>query len=69
MEHSVLSLTDKTAHLAWCALVSLALARQDGRVMSIYQENIFLTRWFAYAKKQHHFSRDIAIVLDWLSMK
>ncbi|ECW2291474.1 DUF2913 family protein [Salmonella enterica] len=44
-----MTLTEKSDHLAWCALVALALARQDGGVLSPAQENLFLTRWLATA--------------------
>jgi hypothetical protein len=40
--------------------VALALARQDGGVLSPAQENLFLTRWLATALKQRRFSRDVA---------
>lgn len=29
-----MTLTEKSGHLAWCALVALALARQDGGALS-----------------------------------
>jgi hypothetical protein len=58
-EHSV-TLTEKSGHLAWCALVALSLARQNGDVLSPAQENLFLTRWLATALKQRRFSRDVA---------
>lgn len=58
--------TDKTGHLAWCALVALQLARQDGLISSESQENLFITRWFALAKKQRRFSRDLATDIDWI---
>ncbi|PNC11579.1 hypothetical protein CK477_12080 [Enterobacter cloacae] len=57
---------DKTGHLAWCALVALQLARQDGLIGSESQENLFITRWFALAKKQRRFSRDLATDIDWI---
>lgn len=57
---------DRTGHLAWCALVALQLARQDGLISSESQENIFITRWFALAKKQRRFSRDLATDIDWI---
>ncbi|MBC6504644.1 DUF2913 family protein [Citrobacter freundii] len=57
---------DKTGHLAWCALVALQLARQDGLISSESQENIFITRWFALAKKQRRFSRDLVTDIDWI---
>jgi len=64
-EHSV-TLTEKSGHLAWCALVALALARQNGDVLSPAQENLFLTRWLATALKQRRFSRDVAPDIEWL---
>ncbi|HBC1344172.1 TPA: DUF2913 family protein [Escherichia coli] len=61
-----MNLTEKSAHLAWCALVALALARQNGDVVSPVQENIFLTRWLATALRQRRFSRDVAPDIEWL---
>jgi len=60
------SLTEKSGHLAWCALVALALARKDGTVRSAAQENLFLRRWLASAQKQRRFSRDVASDINWL---
>ncbi|MCS5452289.1 DUF2913 family protein [Enterobacter huaxiensis] len=57
---------DNTGHLAWCALVALQLARQDGMISSESQENLFIMRWFALAKKQRRFSRDLATDIDWI---
>lgn len=61
-----MTLTEKSGHLAWCALVALALARQNGDVLSPAQENLFLTRWLATALKQRRFSRDVAPDIEWL---
>ena len=47
-----MTLTEKTGHLAWCALVALALARQEQGELSPAQENLFLTRWLAAALNQ-----------------
>lgn len=55
-----MTLTEKTGHLAWCALVALALARQAQGERSPAQENLFLTRWLAAALKQRRFPRDVA---------
>jgi len=60
------TLTQKSGHLAWCALAALALARKDGNVCSAAQENVFLTRWLATALKQHRFSREVAPDIEWL---
>ncbi|HGS4228956.1 TPA: DUF2913 family protein, partial [Klebsiella pneumoniae] len=46
---------NKSGHLAWCGLIALALARQDGGVRSAAQANLFLTRWLATALKQRRF--------------
>ncbi|EDU9840540.1 DUF2913 family protein [Salmonella enterica subsp. enterica] len=61
-----MTLTEKSGHLAWCALVALALARQDGGVLSPAQENLFLTRWLATALKQRRFPREINPDIEWL---
>ncbi|EBK0028743.1 DUF2913 family protein [Salmonella enterica] len=58
--------TEKKAHLVWCAMIALLTARQNGLVTSESQENLFITRWFALAKKQRRFSRDVAIDIDWI---
>lgn len=57
---------ERKGHLAWCALIALLTAREDGLVASALQENLFLSRWFAQAKKQRRFSRDLAADIDWL---
>ena len=61
-----MTLTEKSGHLAWYALVALTLARQDGGVQSPTQENLFLTRWLATALKQRRFSRDVTPDIEWL---
>ncbi|HBT4791406.1 TPA: DUF2913 family protein [Klebsiella quasipneumoniae subsp. similipneumoniae] len=61
-----MTLTEKSGHLAWCALVALALARQDHGSLSPAQENLFLTRWLATALKQRRFSRDVTPDIEWL---
>ncbi|HBV9990632.1 TPA: DUF2913 family protein [Klebsiella aerogenes] len=61
-----MTLTEKSGHLAWCALVALALARQDGGFLSPAHENLFLTRWLATALKQRRFSREVTSDIEWL---
>jgi putative hemolysin len=58
--------TDKAGHLAWCALVALGIARQEGAVAAPAQENLFLIRWLATALKQRRFSRDVTRDIEWL---
>jgi hypothetical protein len=48
------------SHLAFCALVALALARQEGAAGTPWAENLFLTRWLATAQKQKRFPRCVA---------
>jgi len=48
------------SHLAFCALVALAFARQDGIASTPWSENLFLTRWLATAQKQKRFPRCVA---------
>lgn len=57
---------DKTGHLAWCALVALMTARENGQVNTELQENMFILRWFTQARKQRRFSRDVANDIDWV---
>lgn len=61
-----MTLTEKSGHLAWCALVALAMARQEEGVQSPAQENLFLIRWLATALKQRRFSRDVTRDIEWL---
>ncbi|ECX2001804.1 DUF2913 family protein [Salmonella enterica subsp. enterica serovar Newport] len=63
---SVNEKNEKTAHLVWCAMIALHLAKQEGRVRSEQQENMFLTRWFADAERQRRFSREVATDIRWI---
>lgn len=52
------------AHVAWCALVALRLARQDGQALSPLTMHTFLVRWLAGAQKQRRFPRSVAPDID-----
>lgn len=52
------------AHLAWCALVGLRLAQQDGQALSPLTVHNFLVRWLAAAQKQRRFPRSVAPELN-----
>ncbi len=65
-ENIRLKLTEKSGHMAWCALVALALARENSSGLSPAQENVFLTRWLSTALKQRRFSRDVTPDIEWL---
>lgn len=60
------TITKKTGHLAWCALIALHLAERNGIVRSDMQKNLFLTRWLATAQKQRRFCREVSSDIDWL---
>lgn len=59
-EHTVADL----AHFAWCALVALGIARQEGKALSPLIEHTFLVNWLATAQKQRRFPRSIATDID-----
>ncbi|WP_149330570.1 MULTISPECIES: DUF2913 family protein [Citrobacter] len=52
------------AHFAWCALVSLRLAQQDGQAVSPLTIHTFLVRWLGTAQKQRRFPRSVASDID-----
>lgn len=58
--------TTALSHLAFCALVALALERQTGGAATLFAENLFLIRWLATAQKQKRFPRSVAIDIAWL---
>lgn len=59
-EHTVTAL----AHFAWCALVALRTAQQDGLALSSLSTHAFLLRWLAVAQKQKRFPRAVASDID-----
>ncbi|MFZ5179065.1 DUF2913 family protein [Enterobacter kobei] len=52
------------AHFAWCALVGLRLAQQDGQARSPLAIHTFLVRWLADVQKQRRFPRSVAPDID-----
>ncbi|MGQ8702582.1 DUF2913 family protein [Serratia marcescens] len=52
------------AHFAWCALVGLRLAQQEGQALSPLTIHTFLVRWLAAAQKQRRFPRSVATDID-----
>lgn len=52
------------AHFAWCALVGLRLAQQDGQALSPLTVHTFLVRWLADAQKQRRLPRSVAPDID-----
>lgn len=51
-------------HFAWCALVGLRLAQQDGQARSSLTIHTFLVRWLADVQKQRRFPRSVAPDID-----
>ena len=47
-------------HFAWCALVGLRLAQQDGKAQSPLTIHTFLIHWLTTAHKQRRFPRSVA---------
>ncbi|MEE3643546.1 MULTISPECIES: DUF2913 family protein [unclassified Brenneria] len=54
------------AHFAWCALVALRTAQQDGQALSPLSTHTFLLRWLTVAYKQKRFPRTIAYDIEGL---
>ncbi|EKN5095873.1 DUF2913 family protein [Serratia marcescens] len=52
------------AHLAWCALMALSLAQQEGQALSPLTIHTFLVLWLADAQKQRRFPRSVATDID-----
>ncbi|WP_407907695.1 DUF2913 family protein [Escherichia coli] len=52
------------AHFAWCALVALHTAQQDGQALSPLSTHPFLLRWLTVAYKQKRFPRAIGSHID-----
>jgi len=61
-EHTVAEL----AHFAWCVLVALRTAQQDGQALSPLSTHTFLLRWLTVAYKQKRFPRTIASDIEGL---
>ncbi|WNI88012.1 DUF2913 family protein [Citrobacter portucalensis] len=54
------------AHFAWCALVALRTAQQDGQALSPLSTHAFLLRWLTVAYKQKRFPRAVAPDIEML---
>lgn len=54
------------AHFAWCALVALRTAQQDGQALSPLSTHAFLMRWLTVAYKQKRFPRSVASDMEGL---
>ncbi|HEJ9059028.1 TPA: DUF2913 family protein [Serratia fonticola] len=50
--------TQDLTHLAFCALVALQTAVQDGAVTSPMAEHLFIVRWLTTAQKHKRFPKN-----------
>ncbi|WP_144139345.1 DUF2913 family protein [Providencia rettgeri] len=66
MSQTKTTLNQMSAHLAWCALAALGIAKRDGRVNGNMKEHLFLFEWLKQALRQKRFSKDVAPDLRWL---
>ncbi|MBW5823220.1 DUF2913 family protein [Yersinia enterocolitica] len=58
--------TQELGHLAWCLLVALQLAKQDGKAQTPMNQHLFIMQWLANAQKQKRFPKSVAIDIQWL---
>ncbi|MBQ0326258.1 DUF2913 family protein [Providencia rettgeri] len=66
MNQTKTTLNQMSAHLAWCALAALGIAKRDGRANGNMKEHLFLFEWLKQALRQKRFSKDVAPDLRWL---
>lgn len=58
--------TQDLAHLAWCLLIAVKLARQEGKAHSSMQVHLFIMQWLSTAQKRKLFSKTLAPDIIWL---
>lgn len=58
--------TSELAHLAWCLMVSVHLAQQEGKAQSSLQQHVFIMQWLLTAQKRKLFPKSIAPDIMWL---
>ncbi|HBY4431430.1 DUF2913 family protein [Klebsiella pneumoniae] len=52
--------TDQLGYFAWCALVALGLARQEGKATNQVSEHVFISNWLNKAWKDKRFPKSTA---------
>ncbi|APG19817.1 hypothetical protein A3780_20450 [Kosakonia radicincitans] len=57
---------EKIAHMAWCALIALHMARREKTVPGKAGETQFLIRWLSEAHRRRIFPREVADDIAWL---
>ncbi|HFD2059640.1 TPA: DUF2913 family protein [Serratia marcescens] len=63
---SLIRPTKELAHLAWCILVAVGFARQEGKALSSLQTHMFIMQWLLTAQKRKLFPRTLAQDIIWL---
>lgn len=54
------------AHLAWCIIVAVKLARKEGRSLTSLQTHMFIMQWLSTAQKRKVFPKSLAPDIIWL---
>lgn len=54
------------AHLAWCILVAVRLARREGKALSSLATHMFIMQWLSTAQKRKLFPKMLAQDIIWL---
>jgi len=54
------------SHIAWCALIALNLAEQEGRITKTENENTFLSSWLNTALVEKRFDHGANQEIHWL---
>lgn len=57
--------SDELAHLSWCILIAVKLARQEGRIITSSHEHMFIMQWLTNAQKYKLFPRTYAQDIMW----
>lgn len=58
--------TSELSHLAWCALVAVRLAQQEGKAQSPLQQHLFVMQWLTTAQKRRLLPKNVAPDIAWL---
>lgn len=58
--------TSELSHLAWCVLVAVRLAQQEGKAQSPLQQHLFIMQWLTTAQKRRLLPKNVAQDIAWL---
>ena len=54
------------AHLAWCIIIAVKLARKEGKSLTSLQTHMFIMQWLSTAQKRKLFPKSLAPDIIWL---